>query len=190
MTPFTLYTPQTAKPEAAETFDAVIEQMGFLPHVLAQMGNTPPSVTGFVTLNQMFSSSSLSATEREIVQLVVSMENSAPYCVAAHTSFARTAGVDMALIETVRSGALLTDKKLQALQIFTLQLVRSRGSVSQTDLNDFFNAGYTADQVFEVILGITFKFFSNLASNASRPPLDVEFAPFAWTTVTPDLDVA
>jgi uncharacterized peroxidase-related enzyme len=190
MSSFTLYTPQTAKPEAADTFSAVIEQMGFVPHVLAQMGNTPPSVTGFVTLNQMFASSSLSATEREIVQITVSMENKSPYCVAAHTSFARTEGVDMELVETMRRGAPLTDKKLRALQWFTLQLVRSRGNLSQSELAEFFDAGYSADQVFEVILGITFKFFSNLASNVSKPPLDTEFAPFEWRSSKSNLSAA
>ncbi len=130
MQTFVRYTPKTAKAGASDIFADVIKQMGFLPNVLAAMGDTPPSVTGFVTLNQSFAASSLSPLEREIVQLVASMENHSSYCVAAHTAFANMQDLDMEIIEAVRTGALLADPKLRALQIFTSRIVLSKGHLS------------------------------------------------------------
>ena len=89
MKPYTIYTPETAPSETVETLQALTRKIGFLPNVFAVMGGTPAVLAGFVALNQNFENTTLSATEREIVQIAASVENDGAYCVAGHTSFAR-----------------------------------------------------------------------------------------------------
>jgi alkylhydroperoxidase family enzyme len=63
-------------------------------------------------------------------------------------------------------------------------MVNMRGNLSQDELAAFLDAGYSRDQVFEVIMAIALKFFSNLTGNLTELPLDDAFAPFAWVPAT------
>ncbi len=46
-------------------------------------------------------------------------------------------------IEALRSGAPLSDPKLEASRSFTRTLIANRGKASEADLQIFFNAGYS-----------------------------------------------
>lgn len=180
MKPFETYTPHNAHPEAGEIFAAVSEQMGYLPNVLALLGQMPHAVRAFVTLNQSFGASSLTRLEQEIVQIVVSLENLSPYCVAAHTTFAQAANVPMDEVNNLRAGRRLSNPKMEVLAEFTRTLVREKGKPVEKTRSAFLAAGYTTDQMFEVIMGISFKVFSNFLANLTKPTLDMAFAPNEW----------
>lgn len=154
--------------------------VGFVPNVFAVMGGTAPALGGFVEVTKQFGASTLTATEREIVHIATSVENGCTYCVAGHTAFAKAQKVDDAVVETVRSRGTITDPKLAALHDFTRALVTKRGHVERAELERFRAAGYTEDQVYEVIIGISEKTISNFTSISLDLPLDAAFLPFAW----------
>lgn len=47
--------------------------------------------------------------------------------------------------------------------------VRERGWVTKATLEDFFAAGFTKQQVFEVILVVTIKTLSNYTNHLTKP---------------------
>ena len=177
---FEIYTPETAPSPAAETLQALKEKLGFAPNVFAVMGGTPGGLSAFVSLNQNFGETSLSATEREIVQIAVSVENGGAYCVAGHTSFARKQGVADEIVEAVRTRGRIADPTLAALHTFVRRVTVKRGNLAEGELEAFLAAGYSDAQVQEVILGICVKMFSNLADNLLGFPLDDAFVPYRW----------
>ena len=89
--------------------------------------------------------------------------------------------VDPALTEALRNGEAMTTEKLQALQDFTLSMVRNRGNVSDQEMQTFFDAGYGQQQILEVILGLSQKVISNYVNHAAKTPVDPMFEQFAWT---------
>jgi len=190
MDPFVLHTTETTDNPVSELLTGVFEQLGFLPNVFAVMGGAPSALAGFVALNQQFAGGSLSALEREIVQTATSVENQAGYCVAGHSAFVEMQSLDRGAIQAVRGGDPLADPKAEALRIFTRRMVEHKGQLSPAALAEFLEAGYGADQVFEVILGIALKFLTNLTSNISQLPLDGPFAPHAWTPSVARKDAA
>ncbi len=177
---YTLHTPKTAPSKTAETLQALTEKIGFLPNVFAVMGGTPAALAGFVSLNQNFGSTTLSATEREIVQIAASVENDGAYCVAGHTSFAIKQGVDDEIIRAVRTRDILDNSKFVALHKFTRLVTIKRGKLDEGEFQQFISAGYNASQAMEVILGVCVKMFSNLTDNVFKFPLDEEFSDYVW----------
>lgn len=178
---FTLYNIDNAAPSSRPVLQGLAKMIGFVPNVFAIMGNAPSALIGFAEVTKQFGATTLSATEREIVHIATSVENGCGYCVAGHTAFAKTQKVDEVVIDAVRVGGKIGDAKLDALHDFCRALVTSRGHVSGAEVEAFFDAGYTKDQLLEVILGIGEKTISNLASVALDIPVDELFKPFTWT---------
>ena len=135
---FPIYTPETATTPAGETLAALKQKLGFAPNVFAVMGGNPPVLAGFLSLNQNFAETSLSATEREIVQIAVSVENNGAYCVAGHTSFARKQNVADDIVKAVRSRGTIDDPKLAALHNFAAAS-RSRVAISRRAMSKRFS---------------------------------------------------
>ncbi|MEN8128592.1 MAG: carboxymuconolactone decarboxylase family protein [Pseudomonadota bacterium] len=182
MQPFRLYNAENAQPPADSLLTAVEDQLGFIPNVFAVIAGSSPALKAFIELNGRFAESAFNATSREIIQIAASVENQCSYCVAGHTAFAEMQHVSTEVIDAIRSNQPIADTKLEALNQFTRSLVRNRGMISDKQVQQFLNAGYTPTHVIDVILGICVKTFSNLANNVIGIPLDDEFAEHAWQT--------
>ena len=99
---------------------------------------------------------------------------------AGHTAFANQIKMSQLDIDAMRKMRPLKDAKLQALNKLVRQMVRGRGRVSETDIEDFLAAGYTWQQFFEVIIGVCVKTFSNYVSIGLELELDAAFQTYAW----------
>jgi uncharacterized peroxidase-related enzyme len=181
MDPFIIHTTDSADELASQILTGIHKKLGFVPNVFAVMGNSSPALAGFVALNRSVGESSLSPLEREVVQTSISVDNNSGYCVAGHSAFAQRQDLDHTAIQAVRRGDPIADIKLQALRLFARQMIAHRGRLSEAQVSAFLAAGYNRDQVFDVILAIAVKFFSNLTSNICRLPLDAPFAAHVWT---------
>lgn len=162
----------------------VRESVGFVPNVFSVLGANEHVLRAFAGFNTAFAECGLSPLEREIVQTAVSVVNQCEYCVAGHTAFTSMTSLDGAAIQAIRDQQPIQDDKLEALRRFTEAVAATHGKASQTQLEAFEAAGYSRSQVFDVILGVALKAFSNAASGVTGIPLDDAFKPFAWTPAT------
>lgn len=180
MKPYTIHTSKSAAPPADAMLQDLAEMLGFVPNVFAVIAESPVTLGAFMEINRRFAETSLSAAEREIVQIVTSAENGCGYCVAGHTAFAKAQDVPASTIAAVRNGNPIAEPRLKALQRFTQAVVAGRGRLDRAELERFLSSGFTEAQVYEVILGVCVKTFSNLASNLLDIPLDAAFVPHSW----------
>ncbi len=180
MKAFKIHTIQNTTNQAGRILKSIRDEIGFIPNVFAVIAGSTPALKAFVELNKQFSKSSFNAVERELIQLVSSVENQCQYCVAGHTAFAEMQHVPTAIIDDIRHSRMLADKKLEALRHFTQLLLQTRGMIAEQEIQAFIDAGYTSEQVLEVILGVVVKTFSNLSSNTLGIPLDDEFEQYIW----------
>ena len=187
MTHYTIYDQDTAIAPADLVFSGLEQMVGFVPNVFAVLGGTPNVLSAFAEMNQQFMQGKLDPIEREVVQLAVSVQNGCAYCVAGHTAFAHQAKMGASEISALREGKRLADPRLQALRKFAEILTKRKGTDCSTALEEFLAAGFTKEQVQDVVLGVTVKMFSNMTSNMLNIPLDPAFASYQWevpTTVT------
>ena len=112
------------------------------PNLQAHMAASPELLAGYSALWDLFSKSSLTAHEQQVVYLTSNFENDCHYCMAGHTTLAKMQKMDPAVIDALRAGTPLPDRKLKALHRFATKVVRNRGWVSDTEIEAFLAAGY------------------------------------------------
>jgi len=172
---FTLHTEETAPEESAKTFGQIKEQFGFIPNVLRQMAESPTAIQTDLQMLGMYGKSSLTTEEQWIVLLITSSNCYASYCVAANSTVAQMLGVTNDIVEAIRTGKPLTNPKLEALRLFTTEMVDKRGAVTPQTRNNFYGAGYTKQQALDVILGISVETMASYTAHIAETPLDPEF---------------
>jgi uncharacterized peroxidase-related enzyme len=177
---YTVHTPETA-PEAAKESLAVIKKAhGFVPNLLAVMAEAPALLKAYRALGALFDGTSFSPSERQVVLLAASYENGCEYCVAVHSVAAGMQKVPNDVVQAIRDGKEIADRKLEALRRFTAAVVSTRGWPSDADTRAFLSAGYARTQILEVVLGIGMKTLSNYTNHIADTPLDQPFAKASW----------
>ncbi|MCK8083668.1 carboxymuconolactone decarboxylase family protein [Vibrio sp. 1CM24A] len=180
MTAFKIHTEETVSPKAKAIFAGAKNQMGVIPNLYGTMGESPELLKAYTQLHQLFLETSFTAEEKTVVWQVINVEHECHYCVPAHTGIAHSMKVDPALTEALRNEEAMPTEKLQALKDFTLQIVRQRGNVTEEQMEAFFAAGYTQQNVLEIILGLSQKVISNYTNHVAKTPVDAMFQQFAW----------
>ncbi len=178
---YTVHTVETATESAKPTLTEAKKAYGFLPNLLAVMAESPALVKGYIALARIFEETSLSPSERQVVLLTTSYENGCEYCIAAHSVIAGMQKVPSTVVQAIRDGQPIADKKLEALRRFTAAVAISRGRPSEAETGMFLNAGYGKQQVLEVVLGVGIKTLSNYTNHIADTPLDQAFAGAAWS---------
>ncbi len=180
MTQFTIHTPDSAVPEAAEMLKDSQNGFGMIPNLHAVMAEAPKVLEAYKYLGDAFSQTSLTREEQNVIWLEINVLNECHYCVPAHTAIAYGAKVPEDVVEALRNKTPIADQKLESLRQFTRKVVSERGRISETDVESFLDAGYTKQNVLEVVLGATHKTLSNYINHIAATPLDAPFQKFAW----------
>jgi uncharacterized peroxidase-related enzyme len=167
---------QTAAAESRPTLEKIQKTLGFIPNLMATFANSPTVLHGYLALDAVWEKGTFSPVERSLVLLAASVVNNCGYCTAAHsTILKRFLKAPAEIVAAVRNGKSLSDAKLDALVKYTREIVEKRGHVSESTLNDFLAAGYTAPQAMEVLIGVPLKTVSNYLDHFNPAPLDDAF---------------
>ena len=180
---FIVHTKDTAQTQSTELLTIAEKTFGFVPNLLGMFAESPTALKAYMTIEQIFNESSFSPTERQVVNLTASRFNECRYCMAAHSTSASMQKVPADVIEAIRSDQPIADSKLEALRTFTTTVLEKRGWISEDDTATFLAAGYSKEQVLEVILGISVKTLSNYVDHVAETPLDDAFASQAWAPI-------
>lgn len=181
MTHFTTHSFETAPEDAQPLLKAAQNAYGFIPNLLGTMAEAPVILEGYMTLAGIYGKADLSETERQIVLMTNNRLNGCEYCMAAHTSISQGAGVPQDVIQSLRTNTPIADPKLEALRTFAAVINETRGWPEASDVEAFLAAGYTQQNILEVILGTALKTMSNYTNHVAETELDAAFAPNAWS---------
>ncbi|MEF8793059.1 carboxymuconolactone decarboxylase family protein [Thiohalorhabdus sp.] len=180
MSDFPVNTPDSVTAQAGDFMRDLEKGYGFIPNLAGVMATAPALMQGYFKLNELFEQTSLTGPERQVVLLAASYTNACDYCMGAHTALAEMAGVPQASIEALRAGQPLPDERLEALRRFTQAVVYQRGHMPDADLQAFYEAGFTQQNVLEVVLGVGMKTLSNYTNHIAGTPLDSAFSGKEW----------
>ncbi|QDG79790.1 carboxymuconolactone decarboxylase family protein [Labrenzia sp. PHM005] len=180
MAPFNLYTIETAPDASKEHLASAKATFGLIPNVEAVMAQAPALLGTYMTGWDLFGETSLSAAEQQIVYQTANFENNCGYCMPWHTILSEKAGLSKTDVEALRNGASLSDRKQEALRLFTRDLVRTNGNIAPASLVAFFADGYDQRSALEVILGLSIKLMSNYTNAIAQTPLDEAASHKKW----------
>ena len=179
---FPEHTIESAPPTARRPMAATRDHLGYLPAALARMATSPHLLDGFMRLSAIFENTTLDPVAREVLIMTMATRNGCHICVAMHTARLTGLGASPDLIARLRSGPLepLAEDRLDAIRIFTLQVLDSAGDVGDEALNAFLASGYTGQNALEVVLGIGTYTLSTLANRLTAAPVDEQLSDYAW----------
>ena len=104
MDEFSIHTADSAPQASREALGRLEQNVGFIPNLAATIAGSPPALQAFVAMQSSLRGTGLAPAEREIVGLTVSRENSSPYSLAAHSTFAERVGLAPDAIAALRNG--------------------------------------------------------------------------------------
>lgn len=176
---FVRHTVESAPPASRRFMTATTEHLGYLPTGVTLLAESPQLLEGFLKLSALFETTSLTQVEREVLVMTMATHNGCHLCVAMHT--ARLAGIDadQDLIAALREQRPLADPHLDALRVFVLDVLATRGDPADESLRAFLGSGYTNRNALEVVLGIGTYTMSTFANRLTKAPVDEQLAAFA-----------
>ena len=177
---YPVHTIESAPEKSKPALQGLQQNLGLIPNLAATMAESPTLVNGFVGAFGNFHGGSFSGAEKQALLLTNAVANRCEWAVAFHSTMALKEGVSAADVEAVRAGRAPQDKRLAALVAFDRALIERRGHLDAAELDAAREAGFSSDQLLEVIAGLAVSVMANYAGNITRPPVEAPFAPQAW----------
>lgn len=176
MARLTVNTLETAPEKAKERMEMVQKANGFIPNLIGVLANSPQALEMYQEVGKINSRTSLTPEEIEVVQITAAAHNGCDFCVAGHTKIG-TLKLKMPenVLNALRARTTIEDNaKYQALAQFTMQLIDKRGKVSDEELAAVKAAGYSEQNILDVVLGVALATLCNYANNVAKNDINPE----------------
>ena len=145
-------------------------------NIFKGLASHPEVLEAFLGWSGGIKGGALTPGEHEVLALHISESNGCEYCTAAHTMIAEGVGIDSETSLEARRGKS-EDAKHQALIDFTSAVMKTKGFVSNEQLESFRSAGYGDQAVIEVIAAISAHTFTNLFNHVHGTDVDFPIPP-------------
>lgn len=155
-------------------FDNLEKALGFVPNLYATYAHSENALGNYLALSG--AKTSLNAKQKEVVNLAVSQVNNCIYCLSAHTAIGKMNGFTEGQILELRSGQASFDNKLDALARLARNSTENRGRTDADVLQNFFDAGWTKENLVDAIVLIGDKTISNYLHSTTDVPVDFPVA--------------
>ena len=152
------------------------KQFGLVPNLFRVVGNSPAALEGYLGLNGALGKGTIDAKTRERIALAVAEINGCGYCLSAHSYMgANLAKLDDAEILANRRGASTDPKADQAVR-FAVKVTAARGHVENSDLEAVRAAGFSDEQIVEIVLHVALNTLTNYVNNVAETVIDFPVA--------------
>lgn len=174
MSTFNVPTREEVSANNQAIFDNLNKALGFVPNLYATYAHSDTALENY--LNFANAKTSLSAKEKEVVNLAVSQVNNCIYCLSAHTAIGKMNGFKEEQILELRAGKASFDNKLDALAKLAKNVTENRGRADQDVVENFFAAGYSKGSLIDTIVLVGDKTISNYIHSTTQVPVDFPVA--------------
>lgn len=173
---FTLHTSESAPQGSKELLGGVEKQFGFAPILFRYTAEAPVALKSLLTMMDLASQTSFTPAQQQIAALAVSTENDCINCMAGHCYLGKITNANDQTLDALftHHGFQIDDPKDLALAKFAQSVTKNRGHQSNEEVAAFLAAGFTKEQVFEVMLIVAYKTLTNYTNHLTDSPADIE----------------
>lgn len=175
MLQFTVPTKNQVSASNQAIFTNLEKGLGFVPNIYATLALSENALGSYLALQG--AKTSLKAKEKEVVNLVVSQVNGCEYCLAAHTALGKMNGFTDEEILDIRAVEVIFDAKVKALSEITYDIAANKGHIKQANLENFYDAGYTQENLVDLVVLVGDKIVTNYLHALTKVPVDFPAAP-------------
>jgi uncharacterized peroxidase-related enzyme len=144
---------------------------GATPNMFRTVANSPAALKSMWGAFGALGGGVIPAKLGEQIAVAVADRNACEYCLAAHTALGRKAGATAEEMSVAQDGKSADPKTAAALR-FALQLVDARGQVSATDVQTVRAAGFSDEEIVEILAHVALNLFTNYVNVAFAVPVD------------------
>jgi len=160
-----------ASTEQQALFDAIKAELGVVPNFLRIFANSPVALSSFLGLYGVAKQGSLDLATRERIALAIAQQNSCEYCLSAHTTLGKNAGLSADEISANRAGSSQDAKAAVAVRL-ARSLMENLGEITTAELIEARNAGFSESDIVEIITHVGLNMLTNMIGKASRVEID------------------
>lgn len=163
----------TEAPEAAQPLlNAVKKQLGVVPNLFRITANSPQALSGYLDFNAALNKGALPAPTHERIALAIAEVNGCDYCLAAHNYLGKNvAQLSDEEICVNRRGTSLNAKAAAAVE-FAVTVAKQRGAISKADFSAVRSAGYSDEEIVEIIAHVALNTLTNYLNSALQTDID------------------
>ena len=157
--------------ERKALLDAIHGAFGATPNMFRAVANSPAALKSMWGSFGALGGGTLGARLGEQIAVAVADRNACSYCLAAHTVLGQKAGASAEEMAAAQLGES-SDPKTRAALLFALKVVGQRGQVSGADVQALRDAGFSDEQVVEILAHVALNLFTNYVNLAFAVPMD------------------
>jgi len=162
---------ENAEGETKELLQGVNSKFGMVPNLVKVIANSPAALKAYVEINNALGGGTFDAVTREAIALTVAGANGCDYCASAHSAASKMMKVEATEIENRLSGSS-DDAQLDTLLKFTRSIIETRGFVDTSEIQAVRDAGYSNEQITELLGHIVANIFTNYVNHVAETEID------------------
>jgi uncharacterized peroxidase-related enzyme len=164
--------PENAPEQTRQLMEQGEQATGQMLNFFKQMAVSPASFKAYMDFDGDLQEGALDQLTHESIYMATSDYNGCTYCLSAHSAVAEQAGMSEDEIERAQRFESEDEQRAAALR-FAREVVDTRGHPSEESLEKARNAGYTDEQIMEMIATVALATFSNYMNETIDPELDL-----------------
>ncbi|QBR03680.1 carboxymuconolactone decarboxylase family protein [Paraburkholderia pallida] len=175
-----IQTPETiegAPLESQSYLQGVQRKLGKVPNMFRLISNSPQMLKGYLAFNNALGEGMLDRKTRNRIALAIAQLDGCQYCLSAHTYVGvRVDGVGEGEVAANRKGTSNDGRAAVAVE-FAVKLAKDRGQVSVEDVQKVKDAGYSDEELLEIIGHVAINTFTNYVNESLRTVVDFPAVP-------------
>ncbi|TBU98325.1 carboxymuconolactone decarboxylase [Stutzerimonas kirkiae] len=166
-----LIDPGTASGERQALLTQIHDAFGATPAMFKAAANSTAALKSLWGSFGALGGGVIGARLGELIAVAVADRNACEYCLAAHTVLGRKAGATPEELAAAQAGESSDPKTAAALR-FALKLVEARGQVGDADVQAVREAGFSEEEIVEILAHVALNLFTNYINIAFAVPVD------------------
>jgi uncharacterized peroxidase-related enzyme len=163
--------PSAAPAAARPLLQAVQDKLGRVPNLVKTFAHSPAVLRYYLAGAEALAGGALGAALREQIALATAGENECDYCASAHTLIGKGAGLAASELAANLRGESAVAKTQAALN-FVRAIVEKRGRVDDGQLHAVRAAGYSDEQIVEIVANVAANIFTNYFNHVAGTQID------------------
>ncbi len=174
MTDYNFYTMENAPEEAKSMLEKIQQGFGFVPNMFGYMAEAPTTIEAYLSLNDIIAKTSFTPAQQQVALLAASVENDCDFCVVAHRAIGKMKQATQQTLDALNENSVIECSQDAALVSFVKAVVKGRGRLSENTIESFLSAGFTKQQIFEVMIIVSIKTLSNYINHLTNTEVNPE----------------
>lgn len=166
-----LIDPATATGPRKDLLAQIHGAFGVTPNMFKAVAHSPAALQSMWGAFGALGGGVLSPKLGEMLAVAIANRNGCEYCLAAHTALGRKAGATAEEMAAAQVGQAV-DRQTAAALLFALQLVEARGQVGDQEVAAVREAGFSEEEIVEILAHVALNLFTNYVNNAFAVPVD------------------